>query len=85
MSLAKVDLRHAEQTEGSVEVPVGIDMSEFYKSVEWDLLLVPAKYNEEYYDCCPEPYPVTKTPIRSAILIPSPILLIMHRRSHSHC
>lgn len=32
-------------------------MSEFYKSVEWDILLVPAKYNEEYYDCCYEPYP----------------------------
>ncbi|GIY29811.1 acetylcholine receptor subunit alpha-like [Caerostris extrusa] len=32
-------------------------MSEFYKSVEWDILLVPAKYNEEYYDCCVEPYP----------------------------
>lgn len=32
-------------------------MSEFYKSVEWDVMSVPAKYNEEYYDCCPEPYP----------------------------
>ena len=32
-------------------------MSEFYKSVEWDILLVPAKYNEEYFECCPEPYP----------------------------
>lgn len=32
-------------------------MSEFYKSVEWDILLVPARYNEEFYDCCPEPYP----------------------------
>ncbi|KAI1301175.1 Acetylcholine receptor subunit alpha-like 1 [Halotydeus destructor] len=53
----EVDLRHAQQTEGSVEVPIGIDMSEFYKSVEWDILLVPAKYNEEFYDCCPEPYP----------------------------
>lgn len=26
-------------------------------SGEWDILLVPVKYNEEYYDCCPEPYP----------------------------
>lgn len=53
----EVDLRHVLQTEGSVQVPVGIDMSEFYKSVEWDILLVPVNYNEEYYDCCPEPYP----------------------------
>lgn len=27
----EVDLRHVDQVEGSVEVPVGIDMSEFYK------------------------------------------------------
>ncbi|XP_035210807.1 acetylcholine receptor subunit alpha-like [Stegodyphus dumicola] len=53
----EVDLRHVKQEEGSSLVPLGIDMSEFYKSVEWDILLVPAKYNEEYYDCCVEPYP----------------------------
>ncbi|CAL1286413.1 unnamed protein product [Larinioides sclopetarius] len=53
----QVDLRHVKQEEGSTLVPQGIDMSEFYKSVEWDILLVPAKYNEEYYDCCVEPYP----------------------------
>lgn len=29
----------------------------FFYSVEWDILMVPVKYNEEYYDCCPEPYP----------------------------
>lgn len=53
-----MDLRHVQQTEGSLEVLEGIDMSEFYKSVEWDILLVPVKYNEEFYECCPgEPYP----------------------------
>ena len=31
-------------------------MSEFYLSVEWDLLDVPAKRNEKYYTCCEEPY-----------------------------
>lgn len=46
-----------KQQDGTNLVPLGIDMSEFYKSVEWDILLVPAKYNEEYYDCCVEPYP----------------------------
>ncbi len=53
----QVDLRHVKQEEESNSVDVGIDMSQFYKSVEWDILLVPAKYNEEFYDCCPEPYP----------------------------
>ncbi len=53
----QVDLRHVKQQEDSNAVDVGIDMSQFYKSVEWDILLVPAKYNEEFYDCCPEPYP----------------------------
>lgn len=53
----QVDLRHVKQEEGTSLVHQGIDMSEFYKSVEWDILLVPAKYNEEYYDCCVEPYP----------------------------
>ena len=26
-------------------------------SVEWDILEVPAKRNEEYFPCCEEPYP----------------------------
>lgn len=46
-----------KQEEGSRYVDMGVDMSEYYKSVEWDVLMVPAKYNEEHYDCCPEPYP----------------------------
>ncbi|KAF7491692.1 Acetylcholine receptor subunit beta-like 2 [Sarcoptes scabiei] len=53
----EVDIRHVKQEEGSTFVEVGIDLSEFYKSVEWDILRVSAKYNEEYYECCPEPYP----------------------------
>ena len=55
--LSQVDLRHVKQEEGSQMVNIGIDMSEYYESVEWDILMIPAKYNEEYYDCCPEPYP----------------------------
>ncbi|XP_076356162.1 acetylcholine receptor subunit alpha-like [Tachypleus tridentatus] len=53
----EVDLSHFKQQPGSNDVPIGIDLTEFYKSVEWDVLLVPAKYNLEFYDCCPEPYP----------------------------
>ncbi len=35
---------------------IGIDLSEFYLSVEWDLLEIPAGRNEEYYPCCSEPF-----------------------------
>jgi nicotinic acetylcholine receptor len=30
-------------------VKIGIDLKEFYHSVEWDILEVPATRNEEYY------------------------------------
>ncbi|XP_054160123.1 acetylcholine receptor subunit alpha-like isoform X1 [Oppia nitens] len=53
----EVDLRHVNQHHDSSAMEVGIDMSDFYKSVEWDILLVPAQYNEEYYDGLPAPYP----------------------------
>jgi nicotinic acetylcholine receptor, invertebrate len=42
--------------QGSNLVQIGIDLSEFYLSVEWDVLEVPATRNEEYYPCCPEPF-----------------------------
>ena len=35
---------------------MGIDLSEFYKSVEWDILGVPAARNVKFYTCCDEPY-----------------------------
>ncbi|XP_037874245.1 nicotinic acetylcholine receptor subunit alpha 8 isoform X1 [Bombyx mori] len=53
---AQVDLKHMDQSSGSSLVHVGIDLSEFYLSVEWDILEVPATRNEEYYPCCPEPF-----------------------------
>lgn len=37
-------------------VETGIDMSDFYQSVEWDVLSIPAQKNIKYYDCCVEPY-----------------------------
>ncbi|XP_072380236.1 acetylcholine receptor subunit beta-like 2 [Diabrotica undecimpunctata] len=52
----QVDLKHMDQQLGSNIVKVGIDLSEFYLSVEWDILAVPATRNEEYYPCCTEPY-----------------------------
>ncbi|KAG4065190.1 hypothetical protein HA402_007587 [Bradysia odoriphaga] len=53
---AQVDLKHLNQQPGSNLVLIGIDLSEFYLSVEWDLLEIPAGRNEEYYPCCAEPF-----------------------------
>ncbi|XP_046983009.1 acetylcholine receptor subunit alpha-like [Schistocerca americana] len=52
----KVDLRHMDEQAGSNVVEVGVDLSEFYMSVEWDILEVPAVRNEKFYTCCDEPY-----------------------------
>jgi nicotinic acetylcholine receptor len=45
-----------DQIPGSNLVPVGIDLSEYYLSVEWDVLEVPATRNEEYYPGYDEPF-----------------------------
>lgn len=45
-----------EQVPGSNLVQIGIDLSEFYLSVEWDILEVPATKNEEYYPDTLEPF-----------------------------
>ncbi|KAJ8965042.1 hypothetical protein NQ314_004440 [Rhamnusium bicolor] len=58
----QVDLKHMDQESGSNIVKVGIDLSEFYLSVEWDILAVPATRNEEYYPCCDEPYSGKNSP-----------------------
>ena len=39
------------------QVEIGIDLREYYPSVEWDILKVPAERHEKYYPCCAEPYP----------------------------
>merc|ERR1712165_668449 len=63
----QVDLRHQEEectirnkeqecTETNPIVSIGVDLSEFYMSVEWDILAVPAIRNVKFYTCCDEPY-----------------------------
>merc|ERR1712020_603296 len=58
----QVDLRHQEEEwidekeEYDPVVHLGIDLSEFYMSVEWDILAVPAIRNVKFYTCCDEPY-----------------------------
>lgn len=39
----QVDLRHMDEKAGTNMVEVGVDLSEFYMSVEWDILEVPAE------------------------------------------
>lgn len=53
----QVDLKHKYQNGDSPEIKIGIDLSEFYLSVEWDIMAVPARRKEKYYSCCEEPYP----------------------------
>lgn len=38
----QVDLRHSDEVNGTNVVEVGVDLTEFYQSVEWDILEVPA-------------------------------------------
>ncbi|XP_033207948.1 acetylcholine receptor subunit alpha-like 2 isoform X1 [Belonocnema kinseyi] len=53
----QIDLKHKDSNEGDDKVEVGIDLTEYYPSVEWDILSVPAERHEKYYSCCLEPYP----------------------------
>lgn len=51
----QVDLKHMDQRSGSNIVDFGIDLKEYYMSVEWDILEIPAKRNEELYVEIPYP------------------------------
>lgn len=57
ISRPQVDLRHLAQTEDSDEIEIGVDLSDYYISVEWDILRVSATRHEKFYVCCEEPYP----------------------------
>lgn len=50
-------MRHLLQAEDSNDIDMGIDLTDYYISVEWDILRVPAVRNEKFYVCCEEPYP----------------------------
>ncbi|XP_043259115.1 acetylcholine receptor subunit alpha-L1 isoform X2 [Colletes gigas] len=52
----QIDLKHINQNMGD-KVEVGIDLREYYPSVEWDILGVPAEQHKKFYPCCVEPYP----------------------------
>lgn len=50
----ELELRHVGN---KTKVDIGVDLSQFYKNVEWDIIDVPAFYNEFYYECCTEAFP----------------------------
>ena len=52
-----MDLVHIDSEKGNNTVDYGMDLSEYYLNVEWDILSVPAERHIKYYPCCPEPYP----------------------------
>ena len=45
LTFLQVDLRHIDEDLGRPEVEIGVDLTEFYMSVEWDILEVPAIRN----------------------------------------
>lgn len=53
----QVDLIHINSEPGNDTVSYGMDLSEYYLNVEWDILGVPAERHVKTYPCCPEPYP----------------------------
>ena len=56
----QVDIEHVglkERQEDTDPIIDGIDLTNFYRSVEWDILGVPARKNVIFYPCCSEPYP----------------------------
>ena len=54
----QVDLQHMTKVNGTdlIDMEIGIDLSEFYLNVEWDIMRVPARRNVIKYSCCPEVY-----------------------------
>ncbi|XP_013406862.1 acetylcholine receptor subunit alpha-like 1 [Lingula anatina] len=56
----QVDLKHICELDGHREefsTGYGIDLKDYSRSVEWDLLDVPAKRKAKYYNSKPEPHP----------------------------
>lgn len=49
---------HVSKQQTKLEtVEIGIDLSDFYKSVEYDIIKVPAHYKKEYFSDLTNPYP----------------------------
>ncbi|XP_027203315.2 acetylcholine receptor subunit alpha-like 1 [Dermatophagoides pteronyssinus] len=51
-----IDLRHIHEKNDEPVVEMGMDLSGFYLSVEWDIMAVPARRKVIFYSCCDTPY-----------------------------
>lgn len=49
-----MDLRHINSSDNLVEI--GINLKDYYPSVEWDIISVPAERHQRYYECCPNEF-----------------------------
>ena len=49
--LFQVDLRHKDERKDLAVVNIGIDLTEFYQSVEWDIISVPAQRFSSHVHC----------------------------------
>lgn len=49
-----MDLRHINSSDNLVEI--GINLKDYYPSVEWDIISVPAERHEKFYECCPNEF-----------------------------
>lgn len=52
-----LELESADNNQSVAMLEIGIDMSEFYPSVEWDILSVPSTYQTHHFFGVPAPYP----------------------------
>uniref|UniRef100_H3D3A9 Neuronal acetylcholine receptor subunit alpha-7 n=1 Tax=Tetraodon nigroviridis TaxID=99883 RepID=H3D3A9_TETNG len=53
----KCDLKFGSWTHNGWLQMIDVDISTYIPNGEWDLVGVPGKRNELYYECCKEPYP----------------------------
>ncbi|CAL4067028.1 unnamed protein product, partial [Meganyctiphanes norvegica] len=51
-----IDLKHLDAELGRPTVNLGMDLKQYYPSVEWDIMAVPATRNFKFYPCCDEPF-----------------------------
>lgn len=50
----QMNLKHSNSSDNLVEI--GINLKDYYPSVEWDIIKVPAERHEKYYECCPDEF-----------------------------
>lgn len=51
----QIDLQHIQDPKADL-IEVGIDLTKFYPSSEWDVISVPAEKRTMIYACCSSPY-----------------------------